>query len=214
MSKVLNDPSTSSGGAARSAQPGSTSDSLLRRLQEGDEEGWRRLLNLYGPLVLWWCGGKGLRPHEAEEVAQEVFLAVTSRVAGFRKRWQRGSFRAWLRCITRNKLAAYCHRYGRQPQALGGRAGQELLAGVPADPLDAPGEADDATERGILRRRVLDLLRSEFDSRTWDAAWQTIVDGRRPADIAADLGMSVNAVYIAKSRVLGRGRELFRELGD
>jgi RNA polymerase sigma-70 factor (ECF subfamily) len=187
---------------------------LLERLKEGDPEGWRRLLHLYGPLVLWWCAGGGLRLHEAEEVAQEVFLTVSNRVGGFRKRWQRGSFRAWLRGITRNKLAAHRRRYGRQPQALGGRAGQELLAGVPADPPDAFGEADDATERGILGRRALDLLRSEFDPRTWEAAWLTVVEGRRPADVAAALGMTPNAVYIAKSRVLGRGRQLFQELVD
>jgi RNA polymerase sigma-70 factor (ECF subfamily) len=215
MSNVVHDPGNHSAGrAAPPGQAGSTSDSLLERLKEGQAEGWRLLLDLYAPLVLWWCARQRLRPQEAEEVAQEVFLTVTTRVAGFTRQRQRGSFRAWLRAITRNQLAAYCRRRGRQPQALGGRAGEELLAGVPADPAGAPDPADDAAERGILRRRVLDLLRGEFDARTWDAVWQTVVEGRRPADVAADLGMSVNAVYIARSRVLGRGRELLQDLGE
>ena len=64
---------------------------------------------------------------------------------------------------------------------------------------------------GCLSRRALDLVRAEFENRTWEAFWRTAIDGQRPAHVADDLGMSLNAVYKAKSRVL---RRLRRELGD
>ena len=211
-SKDVTDPGHDAEDAVQPGPASATSESLLERLKRGDADGWRRLLTLYSPLVLWWCHGAGLRPHDAEEVAQEVFLTVSTKVADFTRRWQRGGFRAWLRSITRHKLYAHYRRRGRQPQALGGSAGQELLADVRVDAAEAAGDADEATERSIVRRQALDLIRAEFDPRTWDAAWQTIVEGRRAADVAANLGMTTNAVYIAKSRVLSRGRELLRDL--
>ena len=64
---------------------------------------------------------------------------------------------------------------------------------------------------GSLYRRALKLVQEEFEERTWKAFWGVAVDQRAPADLADELRMSVNAVYIAKSRVL---RRLRQELGD
>jgi RNA polymerase sigma-70 factor (ECF subfamily) len=213
MSEVMKGPGNSSDRATPSSGPGSTSESLLDRLKEGDAASWRRFLSLYTHLVLWWCWRGGVRRHDAEEVAQEVFQAVAAKVARFDRR-RRGSFRAWLRGITQHKLYAHYRRSVKQPQALGGSEGEELLAGVPVDPPEDSAGPEELTERAILCRRALDLMRSEFDPRTWEAAWRTIAEGQRPADVAAALGMTANAVYIARSRVLARGRELLRELMD
>src|SRR5207245_9361297 len=91
-------------GKQRSAQQASTSSSLLERAKAGDADSWRRLTHLYTPLLLWWCRRQGLRDQDAENVAQEVFLMVFAKVAGFTKRHQRGSFRSGLRNITDNKI--------------------------------------------------------------------------------------------------------------
>jgi RNA polymerase sigma-70 factor (ECF subfamily) len=69
---------------------------------------------------------------------------------------------------------------------------------------------EDEGERALFAR-ALDLIRGEFEERTWSAFWRTAVDGRAAKDVGADLGMSAGAVRVAKSRVL---RRLRQELGD
>jgi RNA polymerase sigma-70 factor (ECF subfamily) len=79
---------------------------------------------------------------------------------------------------------------------------------------DPAWRSDDSAVRGqdsALLHRALELIRAEFEERTWQAFWQTAVEGRSPGDVGADLAMSPGAVRVAKSRVLKRLRE---ELGD
>jgi RNA polymerase sigma-70 factor (ECF subfamily) len=185
---------------------------LLEQVQRGDRAGWQRLMDLYRPLVLWWCRGKVAPPADAEDVAQEVFKTVAARVADFHKPAQGGGFRAWLRTITRHKLGDHLRRAHHAPAAAGGDA-QEILGQIPAT---APEEADaeDPLERRILYRRALELVRGEVEARTWEAVWRTAVDGQRPADVAADLGITPGAVYSARSRVFARLREELAGLLD
>jgi RNA polymerase sigma-70 factor (ECF subfamily) len=192
-------------------RPAPTSTTLLERAKGGEAEAWSRLVALYSPLVLWWCRRRGLGPHDAEDVAQEVLATVHARIAGFRKEGQCGSFRGWLRSITHNKVGDYYRRRQRdEARAAGGSDAHDRLNQVPAETSEE-GAADDAAEHGILSRRALELIRAEFEPRTWEMAWRVAVDGHSPSDVASDLGVSVGTVYSAKSRVLGRLR---RELGD
>ena len=78
-----------------------------------------------------------------------------------------------------------------------------------AEEADPSGEEE---ERKILYRRAVEFLRKEFEERTWQAFWQVAVEERPPSDGASELGMSVNAVYLAKSLVLRRLREEFADL--
>ena len=68
----------------------------------------------------------------------------------------------------------------------------------------------DAAEAALVHR-ALGLIREEFEPRTWEAFWQTAVEGRTAAEAGADLDMTPGAVRVAKSRVLHRLRT---ELGD
>jgi RNA polymerase sigma-70 factor (ECF subfamily) len=68
-------------------------------------------------------------------------------------------------------------------------------------------EADLIEAERILSRRAVELVRAEFEPCTWEAWWKTAVEGRQAADVAADMGMSLAAVYKAKSRVLLRLRQ-------
>ncbi len=184
--------------------PGSTSSSLVERVRAGDRDGWRRLVSLYTPLVLYWCRRQGVSGPDAEDVAQEVFRTVAARVAEF-TRESPGSFRRWLHRITHNKLGDLFRRRQRQPQAAGGEE-HERLEQLPAEPDERPSESEDRSERALLCRRALELVRSEFEARTWDMAWRVLVEGHRPADVAADFGVRTSTVYSAKSRVLSRLR--------
>jgi RNA polymerase sigma-70 factor (ECF subfamily) len=184
-----------------------TSVTLLARVRAGDAGGWRRFVCLYTPLVLWWCRRNGLRDEDAQDVTQEVFQTVAAKVGGFAGGGQAGAFRRWLSAITRHKLGDHYRRRRRQPRAAGGSDARALLAQAPADPPDDSGATEDgASERGILCRAALDLVRPEFQPHTWEAAWRLTVEGHSAKDVAAELGMSVGAVYTAKSRVLSRLR--------
>jgi RNA polymerase sigma-70 factor (ECF subfamily) len=165
---------------------------------------------LYYPLVYGWCLRAGLQPNDAVDVAQEVFQAVASAISGFVRQGE-GSFRGWIAGITRHKLQDHWRGQGKEPRGEGGTAAQQRLAELP----DPNGLATaDSTPTGGLTRLVRNAAeaRAEFEDRTWRAFWCCTVDGRMPADVAAELGMSVNSVYLAKSRVLRRMRELLGEL--
>jgi RNA polymerase sigma-70 factor (ECF subfamily) len=187
----------------------STHRSLLQRARGRDPAAWERMVGLYGPLVFGWCRGWGLRDDDAADVFQEVFQAVAAHLAGFRRDRTGDTFRGWLRTIARNKVNDHFRKREREPEGVGGSEARQLLAQVAGRvPPDEP-PADEA--EAALLHRALALIRAEFEPRTWEAFWQTAVDGRAAADVAADLGMSPGAVRVAKSRVLHRLRT---DLGD
>ncbi len=192
-----------------SAAGTSLSTSLLVRLRARDPDAWRRLAALFGPEVYRWCRRAGLGPEDAADVGQEVFRAVDASLSDFRRDRPGDSFRGWLWTITRNKLRDFWRRPGGWIEAVGGSHFLDQLAQVPDDPestLDAVGPA---TSDGLVPR-ALELVRSEFEQKTWRAFRETAVEGRPAAEVARELGISTNAVYVARSRVLARLRE---ELG-
>jgi RNA polymerase sigma-70 factor (ECF subfamily) len=186
-----------------------SSPSLLERVRASDPSAWGRLVTLYGPLVRRWCQHWGARWEDAEEVAQEVFLAISGSLPQFRREGS-GSFRAWVRGITRYKLLEHFRRQQGRPIAPGGSDALQRLQDVP-DPGTAEEEADEVSR---LYHRALDLIRSEFEEKTWQAFWLSAVEGRETSAVAAELGMSTTAVRVAKCRVLGRLRAEAGELID
>jgi RNA polymerase sigma-70 factor (ECF subfamily) len=188
-----------------------TSRSLLARVQGDEGQAWERLVNLYAPLVLRWCRSRGLQHQDIADVMQEVFRAVVTHIAAFRKDRAGDTFRGWLRRITQNKLHDHFRSQGREAGAVGGSSAQEQLAQFPAsEPSENELAADEEGECNLFAR-ALNLVRHDFEQQTWTAFWQTAVEGRSVQDVAADLAMSPGAVRVAKCRVLRRLRE---ELGD
>jgi RNA polymerase sigma-70 factor (ECF subfamily) len=176
-----------------------------------DQAAWERLVALYTPLVYRWCRCSGLQAADAANVGQEVFLAVARKIGDFRRDRPQDSFRAWLRTITRNKIADHFRRVWSQLAAGGG----DELATVPdpraEDQLDGPQASEEVS---LLFRRAVELIEAEFEEPTWRAFWRVVIDGVSPGEAAAELGLSLNAVYLAKSRVLRRLREEFADLED
>jgi RNA polymerase sigma-70 factor (ECF subfamily) len=190
-----------------------TSPSLLDRVRAEETGAWDRLVTLYAPLVYSWCRRWDLNEHDIADVFQEVFLAVATHIGTFRKDRASDTFRGWLRTITRNKVLDHFRRLGREPGAIGvgGTEAQLQLSALPAPGVaEEPSAAEEQSERSLFYRG-LDAIRAEFELRTWQAFWKTVVEGRSAKDVAADLGMSAGAVRVAKSRVLHRLRD---ELGD
>jgi RNA polymerase sigma-70 factor (ECF subfamily) len=186
-----------------------TSKSLVAGLQSHDEKAWHRLVDLYGPLVYYWCRRAGLPAHDVPDLAQEVFRSVAGAIASFHHAQPGDTFRGWLRTITENKLRDHARSRRRRAEAAGGTSAQQMLLQWPgvesADAVD-----DQPAVRGVLQQ-ALDLIRGDFNAQTWQAFCLAVLQGRDSAQVAAELGITANAVRKAKARVLHRLRE---ELGD
>jgi RNA polymerase sigma-70 factor (ECF subfamily) len=186
--------------------------SLLERLRANEPAAWQRCMNLYGPLVRFWCTHRGLSASDIEDVTQEVFAAAAQGLSRFHRDRTGDSFRGWLRGITRNQIAMHFRRNQDQTQAAGGSDAWEQLQTVP-DPLADPVAGEDG-ELGQLYRRALEQVRCEFPDHVWQAFWLTAVEGRLPTTLVDELKMTVNHIRQAKSRVLRRLREELGELLD
>ncbi len=160
-------------------------------------------------MILFWCGKGGLRSEDAEDVTQEVFAAAAAGLDRFHRDRPGDTFRGWLRGITRNQvLLSYRRNHGR-PVAEGGSDAFWHLQGH-ADPLPGPGE-DEEAEMSQLYQRAVEQVRDRFEPHTWQAFWLTVIQGRAPAALTEELGMTVANIRQAKSRVL---RLLKQELGE
>jgi RNA polymerase sigma-70 factor (ECF subfamily) len=170
---------------------------------------WNCFVELYEPLVQYWCRRAGLAPDSAADIWQEVLLAVSKHIGTFERRG-RGSFRSWLRSIARSKI---CDEQRRgAPRAEGGSDAQERLAQVPTVE-DAAAEVVDE-ETSLLYRQALQVILRDFEPTTAQAFLRVVVEGEAPCEVAQTLNLTPNAVYLAQARVLKRLREEFRELID
>ena len=196
---------------ATSESIGSTSSSLVGRAKTHEQEAWTRLVRLYGPLVALWLRQGRLQPADANDVFQAVFVPVAKGIGQFHKDRPGDSFRGWLRVIVRNQLADHFRQRRGQPVAVGGSEAHRQIQEL-ADPGEEPQDApDEASAVRQLRLRALEMIRAEFEDRTWQAFWRVTVDGQSPKEVAQELGVTPSAVRLAKSRVLRRLRE---EQGD
>ena len=190
--------------------PTVTSTSLLHRIQSRDREGWDRFVALYGAFIYDTCRRLGVNAADADDVVQEVFRSVTRAIGTFQKTRPGDSFRGWLYRIVQNKARDHFRRSAKQPPGVGGSDFQMTLGQVPEE-LTADSDPGVSTaEQALLR--ALELIRSEFQERTWTAFWRLTVERHSAAEIAADLGMNAAAVRQAKFRILQRLRAEFGEL--
>jgi RNA polymerase sigma-70 factor (ECF subfamily) len=187
---------------------GSTSSSLIRRVKDHDQNAWRRLVRLYGPLVDFWIRRSGLQSADVHDIFQDVFSAIANGINGFRKELPEDTFRGWLRMVTRNKVIDHFRRTANEPSA---RGGSDLHAQFETIPFPDEISDDEIDALHQLRLRAVELVRAEFECRTWQMFWRVTVDGEPTREVAVDLEVSPSAVRLAKSRVLRRLRE---ELGD
>jgi RNA polymerase sigma-70 factor (ECF subfamily) len=190
-----------------------TSKSLLVRAGEGSDQAWRRLMELYQPLIARW-----VRPHVAqaadvEDVVQEVLTALVEELPHFAHNQRPGAFRAWLRTITVHRLRRYWEKRDGQRATTGDPKQQEALTQL-ADPASALSRSWDEEHDRYVTRTLLESIRLEFQPATWRAFQRQVQDACPAAEVAEELGLSVNAVLIAKSRVLKRLRDKAAGLVD
>lgn len=210
MMKCMEFPDTES----RRAHPEhpTLSSMFLADVQQMDPEGWSRLVNTFGPIVYRWCRTSGVRDSDAADLVQDVFASVARGIGQFEREKTEGSFRSWLATITRNRVRDYFRKQANNHPAEGGTAALDRLQQHQADELDSSICAD--SMHSPLCRRVLEIVRIEFEETTWRAFWQTTVDGKQASIVAENVGISVASVYQAKSRVLRRLRQRMAELPE
>jgi RNA polymerase sigma-70 factor (ECF subfamily) len=201
--------------------PNRTSLSLILLATQQDPGAWERLVSIYSPLVYFWCQESGLSHADLQDVFQEVFHGLARNLNKFRP-IENGTFRGWLRTLTRNKLNDHFRQAALEHKPVGGTDALNFLKKIPdaTQKLSSANQSSSRngevppTEQAIVHStlcQALSNVRENFSEQSWLAFWMVVVDGRETVDVAKDLGMLPGAVRVAKSRVLKRLR---LELGD
>ena len=192
-----------------------TSVSLLNQLRSpSNGSAWSRFVELYTPLVFHWVGQLGLQGSDRADDVQDVFLVLLGKVSSFQYDPQR-SFRAWLRTITLNKTRDFLRRAQRQPLQLAeDQVESQITRQIDQAEQDETHLLTETEYNRFLSQAALRLMRTQFSEQTWRACWEHVAEGRTAKEVAAELGMSENAVYLARGRVLRRLRDELHELID
>lgn len=175
----------------------------LRFSTPGDA--WRSFVDIYAPLLLKWNREAGLQNADAEDVAQETMAAVMSEIGNF-SREREGSFRKWLRQIAINRIKRF---YQKKPSL-------KPLESVPDQDFAKPIEAFPYAENyyiEVLQSALLHIFK-EFRGLSWEAFLDSLVLNRPVENVAKDLGITVNAVYVARHRIMARLTEVVKDLID
>ena len=183
-----------------------TSLSLLDRLGSSPEsENWARLAELYTPLLQSWLSRYEVQCNDADDLIQEVLLAVSKDIGKFKHAGQPGAFRGWLKAIMVNRLRKFWRGRDYRPQARGDSDLDARLAQL-EDPASEISLIWNREHDQSVIRQLLALAEPHFAPKTWKAFCRVTLEGFRPDVVAQELGISRNAVIIAKCRVLNRLR--------
>lgn len=173
----------------------STPVSLLERLRQPDDGvAWERFVHLYTPLLYRWLARTGMQEADVADLLQEVLAALVRELPAFRRRPDQ-SFHRWLYAVVMNR---WRDRLKRRP-----------LATLPAIDPPAPDDLEtfiEAEYREQLVKRVWGILRADFSPTTVRVFNDVVLLARPPAEVAAEQGTTVGAIYAIKHRVLDRIR--------
>jgi RNA polymerase sigma-70 factor (ECF subfamily) len=183
-----------------------TSASLLGRLAAAPTaDDWRRLDDLYRPLLRAWMARAGVAVSDVEDLVQEVLLVVFREVAEFERRRQ-GAFRAWLRTILAHRVRDYFRGQKYRPTATGG-SNFLLLLNELESPESAMSRLWDLEHDQHVATALMQRVQGDFDPATWQAFRRHALEGEPAVRVAEALDLSLNSVLLAKSRVLKRLRQ-------
>lgn len=180
-----------------------TSVSLLVRLRQDDQPAaWERFVKLYYTMLLSWAKKQGLQEADAADLVQELLVKLIRLLPSY-NRGEGQSFRGWLFQVCRNQCRDF-----RRRKSTGALPGADGLSSVGVEsPIAHYEDMEDLEYRRELLQRGLELIRSDFSDATWAAFEGLAITRRTAAELAAELNISVNAVYLAQNRVMNRLRE-------
>jgi RNA polymerase sigma-70 factor (ECF subfamily) len=188
-----------------------THPSLLVRLRERtDDDAWSQFVAVYTPVIYQFLRQRGLQDADASDLTQDVLAAVVGAIRDFHYSTGRGSFRGWLFTIVQNRLRNFRRDAPRRVRGTGDTSAQTRLNEQP-DVDDGQAQWDLLYERRLFHHAA-DRVRERYQDSTWQAFWRTAVDGRPAGLVAAELGLTPAAVYLARGRVTAGIREQVRLL--
>jgi RNA polymerase sigma-70 factor (ECF subfamily) len=184
-----------------------TSLSLLERLRRNPSPtDWRRLHDVYLPLIQSWLVRIPGLQDEADDLTQEVLVVVFRKIANF-ERQREGSFRAWLRRVTVRRIRHYWRSRRRRPLVgLEDDETDHFLTRLEDPASDLSRQWDKDHDRHVFHR-LLTIVKVDFQPETWEAFRRFALEGRSAAEVARELQTTDSAVMLAKSRILKRLRE-------
>jgi RNA polymerase sigma factor (sigma-70 family) len=190
-----------------------TRQSLLIRARDGEQAAWDDLHTLYRPLIVGWLHRQAVADRDLDDLVQEIFLAVYRGLASFSHGGRPGAFRAWLRAIALNHSCNYWRSPARRVGLAGNVAAEEALRQLEDPDSELWHFWEEEHDRHLLRC-LLEMMEIEFEPATMLAFRRVALEGTTGVEAAKELGISVGAVYTARSRVLHRLREVAEGLID
>ena len=188
-----------------------TSHSLLERARDpANAPSWRKLTDLYTPLIRRWARPYVAQSADVDDVVQDVLAVLVRELPAFEHSKNLGAFRSWLRIVTVNRIRVFWRSRG---PTTAGTAVSEKLHQLEDPSSSLSRDWDEEHDRHVLTT-LLDVIRLEFQPVTWRAFELNVREGLSASEVAANLGISVNAVLISKSRVMKRLREKSAGLVD
>lgn len=190
-----------------------TRKSLLIRAREGDKQAWDDLHTLYRPLIVGWLHRQAVAERDVDDLVQEIFLAVYRGLSAFSHSGREGAFRAWIRSIALNHSCNYWRSPARRVGLPRGPDADEALRLLEDPDSELWRFWEEEHDRHLLRC-LLEMMEIEFEPVTIQAFRRVALEGATGTEAAKELGLSVGAVYTARSRVLRRLREVAEGLID
>jgi len=189
-----------------------TRQTLLLKIRDtGDSRSWSEFVEIYTPLLYNYFMARGLNDADAADLGQEVMRSVAKAISRFDYDSEQGSFRSWLYTIARNQLNNLFKKSARQPK----NAGQTELSNVVNKLEDEEGNMEAYWELEHRRRMfewAATQIRSNYETQTWEAFERLALRNEDPSAVAKSLNMNLGTVYVAKSRITAKLRELIESV--
>ncbi|MEM7784448.1 MAG: sigma-70 family RNA polymerase sigma factor [Planctomycetota bacterium] len=191
-----------------------TSISLLDSLQDQEDQvAWQRMFEVYTPLIRKWLVRFHAPSTDVDDLAQNVMTVVIRKLPEFSHAGRTGAFRAWLRTITRNCLLEFWRKNKLTPTATGKTSFQDNLNQLSNDQSELSQQWNREYDQHVVAS-LLKTIQPEFRPKTWESFRLFVMEDKPAKEVAEILGVSVNTVFIAKSRVMSRLRTVGKNLID
>ena len=190
-----------------------TRDSLLVQVQDpANRDAWDQFAQIYRPVIVRIALARGMQHADAQDLSQQVLMAVASAIGHWEKRDESTRFRHWLSRVTKNAILNALMRRPKD-QAVGGSSVEEFLR----EAVDRDGATTALIETELRRElylRAAEMVKVEFRPDSWQAFEMSVAGDLAIEEVAAKLGKSIGAIYTARSRIMFRLREVISELGE
>ena len=182
-----------------------TRETLILRLRDPeDDSSWREFVEIYTPLLYGYCTNRGLKAADSADIVQDVMRSVSLAMHGFEYDPEKGKFKGWLFTATRNAISKHFKKQARRPVTA---SDTRMLLWIEQTPDDEEIDAWETDYQRKLLAWAMEKVKPQFAERIWRAFELTVVEGQDPGAVAEVIGMTRNAVAIAKCRVMQRLRE-------